>query len=571
MILAPSDADRAYAALPWPEFRARWERLPTKAQRDEALRIRFRFDRASFLKYCFPSAFSMPWNAYHYEVLNREWLTSAEREGRVTWEADAAPRGIAKTTILKGELAWAIAYGMERVVLWLSAGHDQAIRNSEDLRAWVSDGDSPFAALYGPVRVTGGLKRWTATPRSGLPVTMIPLSFGTQVRGTNERTQRPTLAVIDDGERPDRVRKPERRREWWAFTHEDIAKVGPRQGGLWVRIRGTVLHPDSGLANLLKRPGVDARRYQVLMPNRRSDLGFPEREDLWETCHKLYLDLVNGGPDKALAFYHEHKAEMDAGAVPLDPHALPIWRVYEIIWTEGLGAALKDLWNLPRAAGSKYFRVSEFARCRVEGNRKTGGVVVWKDGRRSKLSDLEASIRVDPIPGKKLGTMGDDGGSGAGDFAAIVVILRDQYGYAAIVECWLGRARDGEQIAKMWELGEKWLPHKASVESNGFARLLGVEFRRQQEERRNKGLFWQMDPIDDVSKRAKEDRIATLEAPCAASWIQFAENIPQELFHQFDGFPDGDHDDGPDAVEGAWRMSGGVRAGMSSASGTGIW
>lgn len=532
----------------------------------DALRHRFAHDRASFLKWCFPSVFSLPWNRYHQQVLNRPWRPFRDRVGSVTWEADAAPRGIAKTTILKGELAWAIAYSAERVILWLSAETTQAIANSEDVRAWVSTPDTPFAELYGPVSVRGGKTRWTATVASGEPVTIIPKSFGTQVRGTNERAQRPTLAVVDDGERPDRVRNPKQRRYWWSFTHEDIAKVGPREGGLSIRIRGTVLHPDSGLANLLKRPGVDGTRYQVLMPNARSDMGFPEREDLWERCRSIYVDLLHGGQEAARAFYEAHREDMDRGAEPLDPHAMPLWRVYELIWTEGLGSALKDLWNLPRAAGATYFRVDQFPRCRVEGNTKTGGRLHTADGRILQLRDLTASIRLDPIPGKELGTMGDDGGSGAGDYAAMACVLRDAHGYGYVVDVWLARARDGEQMAMLWAMGERWcVPGgsvRASVESNGFARLLGVEFRRQQRQRQEEGKFYAITAADDTETRNKADRIASLEGPISARWLQFAEGLPQELFRQFDSFPDGDHDDGPDAVEGAWRKSGGVRVGM---------
>ena len=52
----------------------------------------------------------------------------------------------------------------------------------------------------------------------------------------------------------------------------------------------------------------------------------------------------------------------------------------------------------------------------------------------------------------------------------------------------------------------------------------------------------------------KEDRIATLEPAIANGWLAFNEkDLPGEFWTQFRQFPSADHNDAPDAVQGAVR------------------
>ena len=52
----------------------------------------------------------------------------------------------------------------------------------------------------------------------------------------------------------------------------------------------------------------------------------------------------------------------------------------------------------------------------------------------------------------------------------------------------------------------------------------------------------------------KEDRIETLEPAIANGWLAFNErDLPPELWTQFRQFPSADHNDAPDAVQGACR------------------
>jgi len=534
--------------------------------------MRFRWDRAAFLKYCFPGYFRDAFNGYHLDVLAREWIPWRERERLklIIREADAAPRSFAKTTLAKGELAWAFTYDMEASAVVISNEQSLAIEISGDVREMFAEASPEFERLYGPFVIDGGVEKYRIGFPDGRWCSVRAKSMGSQLRGLSRGGMRPTLVLLDDAERSDRVRSPKQRRQWWSTLYEDVLKLGQARGGLFCRLRGTVLHPDSGLANILKpeTPGWRAKRFRAC-PSFRENLNDSAWALLWSECGALYKDLTLGetAEDRvavARAFYEANQEAMDRGVVMLDPRRIDIFDFWLRIWNEGMKSVQQELQNEPREAGTAFFETEKFRRCRVVGDRLSGGYVEiiepdGKPGRRTKLEDLRVFARLDPIPGDELGTMGDDGGAGAGDFAAIVILGRDSFGFGYVLDVWARRARDSEQLSALWSLGEKWQIEKATIESNGFQRLLGREFKKQRKERQDAGQFWQFNVVDDNSSKRKEDRIATLEGPTTNGWIFFAEHLAGIVFEQFDSFPDGDHDDIPDAIEGAWRLSNTVR------------
>lgn len=560
------------AALPLEVFWRHLEAMTSAPLRRAALRYRFLTDRATFLKYCFPRMFKRPFNAYHRDVLSRPWPTWRERQaaGETILEADAAPRGIAKTTLAKGELVWALIHDVEAMAVVISNEMSLSIAIAGHIMRIFAKPPKPLADLYGPFKVVGGVESFRVTFPDGRTVAVLAKSMSSQLRGVNDDAVRPTIVLLDDAERSDRVRSPKQRRTWWERLHEDVLKFGDIGQGLYVRLRGTILHPDSGLANLLKAEGWTTHKYQAC-PSFDDNQLDAEWKAAWDACGALYKDLELGDERTRTAiakgYYEAHRTLMDRGVEMLDAVALPIFAFWKLIWTQGLKSVLQELQNDPRSAGTKFFDTAGFRRCRVHGDRASDGYLEviepnGKPGRRVKLADLRTYARLDPIPGSELGAMGDDGGSGAGDYAAIVILGRDQHGFGYVLDVWARRARDTEQRAALWSLMEKWQVEKATVESNGFQRLLGREFRKEQAARRDAGQYWQVAIEDDHSAKNKEDRIASLEGPCSAGWLVFAEHLPNIVTSQFDSFPDGDHDDIPDAVEGAWRLSNTVRIGM---------
>lgn len=542
-------AAKTIAALTPAEFSRRWTQLKGK-QADEALRMRWRYRVDEFLRYCFPRLFSRPWNRYHLEVLNREKLAFHQRSGRNLFRTTAAPRGIAKTTLAKGDIVHDVVYGIEQYILVVSAETKLARNIAKHLLRIFQDKKSRLSQLYGPFEVIGGVEGFSVSVRGRAPIGIFPRSMSTQIRGANEDGARPSRILVDDGEHPKRVKNPDLRAEDWQFLQDDIIKSAPIEGGLILDWNGTVLHRDSVLAKLLKDAGWKASFYQAVE-------AWPERTDLWERCGRIWKDLGLGDIEVrrqcALAFYAANKAEMDRGVRVLDENALPIFRCYEAIWSGGLRSFLREFQNQPTSDGASLFESSKFKRFHLH----NGWIIV--DGRqRVKLSDLRIALRLDPIPGKELSGFDEDG-PGAGDRAAIAVVGRDGQGYGYVLAVWGKRCKDSVQLATLWALAEHWScgnPCKATIESNGFQRLLGRAFRTQQKARREAGKYWQVAVEDDNSSTDKNDRIASLEIPTSNDWLLFNDAISPEVFQEADDFPNGDHDDYWDAIEGAWRNSG---------------
>lgn len=522
--------------MPTGDFKRRWK-AATPQVRNDLLRARFRFDLMSFARYCWPDLFDLPWNPFHRQVLGEPDPPARERRGRIIQRAIAAPRGIAKTTTAKARLVHALVYGIDRVSMVLSASQPLALQISDHIRSMFADTESPLARLFGPFDIVGGVEAWRVRLPGGRLAGLFAQSFGTQVRGTNLNGKRPTRILIDDGERPDRVRNPEQRAIWHRFLTDDVQKAGPREGGLVIEWLGTVLHPDAVLARLLVNPAWDGQKWQAMVR-------WPFHQDLWEQCLEIWADLTLGNVEArreaALAFYAEHQAEMDEGAEVLDPVAEPLFRLYEYIWSDGLGSFLREKQNEPRDPSAAIFDSSKFARCRVE--RRGAEVTIHNaNGNQVRLADCRVFARWDPALGIP-----------DGDFAAIAVLARDRERYTYVLAVLMRKVKPSLQLQSLWTLSEAWGFKRASLESNGFQAMIDDEFRRQRAEREKAGKFYQLQVDLDASTADKEERIAALEPQITNRWLQFADDIPSEVFGQFDSFPSGDHDDGPDAIEGAF-------------------
>lgn len=544
-------AARAVADLPPETFAARYAALSDPEDQREALRMRFRYDRAAFLKFCFPDVFYLPWNPYHLWALSqpkvgwREGWTPEQGIARPTVRrAIAAPRGIAKTTLSKGDLVHDIVYGLEGYILILSAGLGLSRGIAKHVRAMFLRKGSPLDELYGPFTVTGGVDAFTVQVQDREPVGVLAKSFATEIRGANDEAVRPTKVVIDDGEKKREVNNPEQRQKWWDYLHEDILKVGPKEGGLVTDWRGTVLHPDSVLARLLEAPGWESRRWQSI-------ISWPERTDLWEQCSRIWgnLRLGDAREKAARAFYEANRAEMDRGAEVLDPVAEPLYDLYVTIWSEGLASFLKEKQNEPVDPTRAIFH--EFQLCRLDRDRD-GLVVVAADGTRHKRADLRLSARWDPATGTP-----------SGDYAAIAVVARDKDRCTYVVDVWLKKAKPSAQVEAAWALAEKWGLRRIELESNGFQDLVAEGWGRLRRSRREKGEWWQT-VIDEVPTTTDKDgRIGSMEPYVQMGWLQFAEHLPAEVFQQFRQFPTADHDDAPDAIQAALANLGGIEPSMS--------
>lgn len=536
------------ARLPPDDFATRWERA-SPADRKELLRARFRFDLRGFAKFCFPEQFKAPF----IDGLHDHMIDSAterpgwrERSPDDPWRSGlAAPRGYAKSTIASFLVpVHRMAYDLEAVVMVISVTGPDAIKLSRRIQAAFRRPTPEFGALYGPFKVTGGVTEWSVTLPNGSVLGVVARTPGGNVRGYfhPENGVRPTLVLLDDSEDKDDVKNPRLRADWWTWLSDDVMKLGARGSITDVRLVGTILHVDSGLARLVKTPGWNGKVFKAI-------ISWPERMDLWERCGVIWRDLTLGKHREAAAeaFYEANRAEMDRGVVVLDPDLEPIYNLFKQIWTDGLRSFLREKQNDPTDASAQLFLTEKFHRFQIRGSE-----IVRADGRRVKLAELHKSAFWDPSTGLI-----------DGDFACIVVIGRDRWGYKYVLDAWLAQLKVTEQLAAAWRLGERWGLAVMHFESNGFQALVAETFARQQEERRKDGKFWQLAMVGHTSTENKQGRISALEPDTAAGWLQFAEYLPAEYLAQFAAFPGGDHDDAPDATQRAWELAGGRPITMS--------
>ena len=527
--VADMDAGAFFAAL---------ESMEEEDQRT-ALRARFRYDHEAFARFLWPDRFGLPFNGFHASMFSRHDAKPWDRRVKTTRDVVAAPRGYAKSTIACfSQVVHAIVYELEACIVILSAGQRLAFAQVKDIKGAVEDRESMLWWLYGEIEASGPVSEYVVSLKGRPTVAILPGSFGADVRGWKHPTRgiRPTLVIVDDGEKKDRVRSPEQRRIWWDFLTKDVMKLGPREGGMRLQVRGTVLHTDSMLSRCLGHAGFRSEKWAAI-------ISWPAHPDLWAHCGRLWADLTNlDREDAAEAYYLANKSAMDEGVEVLDPGTEDIYQLYTQIWGEGLASFLQEKQNDPRDPSASVFDVERFARCRIE-----GATLVAADGRRIALKDLRRrAMRWDPA-------LGD----AAGDYTALAVGLRDRYGYTYIVDGWLKKAKPSAQLTAMWALAERWGIQRVSLESNGFQRLLGESFAREKEERKEKGLYWRVACIEEPSTANKGARIAGLEPDCHNGWLQFAERLPPEGEGQFADFPSGGHDDWPDAVEGVHARLGG--------------
>lgn len=535
------------ADLPEDEFLRRVKTGPPSSRRLE-FRLRFRHDLGLFARYCFPDVAYRPFNAFHREVLNRPKVAHTERT-RTARRALAAPRGIAKSTITKIDAAHDIVYGLEAFLVALSATRPDAFSWSRTLRAWFGAEGSPLWELYGPFIVTGAQESFSVQVGAGRPIDVVSRSFGGTVRGLNEGGSRPTRVIVDDGEDRHKVGNPRIRAEWQQTLNEDILKLGSAEGGTIFDWLGTVLHPDAILARILERRGPNkgwtSSKWAALS-------AWPSSTALWESCREVWADLeaaaqlvAAGEADtpeeaqelRAAAYYTAHRAEMDAGAEVLDPYALPLFRVFLLIWQEGRASVLKELFNEPVDPSSQPFDSRTFKRCTFDGHH-----IVNANGRRIALSSCRLAVWLDPIPAEKTGS----------DYAALAVVARDSVGYRYVLSCTLGRISPGAQRGWMWAAFDQYGPRALyGYESNGFQALLDEGFQREVAERRRAGRGANLRPAGAPSTENKIRRVSRLAPDCEHGFVQFAADLPTLVLQQFDSLVGGAHDDGPDAIERA--------------------
>jgi predicted phage terminase large subunit-like protein len=436
-----------------------------------------------------------------------------------------APRESAKSTFIT--LAYALRCALEAhepYILLLSDSGDQANKFLLDLRAEL-DGNEQLAAVY-PAACGPGAGEWReGAVRLKNGVLLESLGRGAKIRGRRNRSARPSLVILDDVQsNRDIISPTERRRAWDWFTREVIPAGTDRTNFISV---GTALHREAVAVQCRTLPGWLARTFPAI-------IRWPTDRELWARWEWLAGNLADDRRDQtAAAFYAAHKTDMDAGAETYWPSRKPIASLMAKRAELGDNAFATEYQGNPASPEGAEWPAAYFDRPGLWFEQ-------WPTGDASEI--LYRVQSLDPSKGAD---------SKSGDYQAHILAAVSRNGHL-YVEAFLQREPIDRMVDRALDLPTLTgfgAPDSIAVENNDSLGMVLAEFFRRCRE------LAVVKPIEGVRQTLnKVVRIRRLGVYFAQGRIRFRNTAGTRLLvEQLREFPEGDHDDGPDALELAIR------------------
>ena len=481
-----------------------------------------------------------------------------------------APRGTGKTTIVNRLIPiWRICYkdfdlAMDRppeeFILIVGRNERMARQRITEIRQ-VLERNPLIRQDFGDLVGDPWSKTETDTSNG---VGLRPLGRGASPRGALLGDVRPTLKLCDDIEDPKRCLNPELReedRDWFMTDFMYAGDLGSKHSN--TMIVDTVKHPESLSEHLRTVPGWETLRYEAVRDPK--DVYHPTAEYLWKEWERFYSDTTLDDLDResnADTFFNEHKNEMTAGVSMLWEKELPYLRVRKEVVERGYHSVMRELQNDARDPSMALFNMDEAMTFSVtdEGFRRADGrVVPWHDiggfttyldtmgGRDAVANSYACAVVVvwEPLLGG--GSMNPDSLSGVNGYVMLAWLERAPLTVQmenAILLSQRAEAMLAPAVPKTNFVCEQRPDKDGTIKMS-----TDHAFRVMKERHRFQGAVTYHE-----QHQHKEDRIETLEPAIANGWLAFNEReLPPEFWKQFRQFPSADHNDAPDAVQGACR------------------
>lgn len=479
-----------------------------------------------------PHYFSRPSPAFHLD-LDALW-TEGVLHGLDPWSeaktisrakgckrVTAAPRGHAKSTnfTFKDSLH-ATLYEYKHYIILMSDTYGQASGFLSAIAEELEDNEAimhDFGDLRGAV-----WREDVLLTKSGIKLQA--MGAGQKVRGLKHKNWRPDLFVLDDIENDENVRTPEQRKKLYDWFTKAVSKAGDDYTD-FVYI-GTMLHYDGLLAKVLRNPGYRGRKYKAVLSFSQSKL--------WEQWERLYTDLSNDNHEAdADAYFEAHRIEMLAGTAVLWEEKNSYYDLMKIRVEDGEAAFNSELQNEPINPEDCLFNED------------------WFDFYNPaeldfRLPQWRLYGFVDPSLGKTKKS----------DYSAIITLALDtRTGYMYVLDADIERRHPDRIIEDVlqkaiWlkkDYGKRY--HKFGTETNQFQWFLKEQLAKESAKRR---IYL---PIVEINQTTdKLLRIQTLQPDIKNKYIKFNRQH-KTLLEQLKYFPLGDHDDGPDALEGCRSLA----------------
>jgi predicted phage terminase large subunit-like protein len=490
------------------------------------------FDLNYFGRAYLPHYFSRPSPPFHRELdalfaegvmkgLNPLDDRKAINQRQGCRRATAAPRGHAKSTnfTFKDGLH-ATLYEYKHYIILMSDTYGQA---AGFLSAYAEELEENEAIREDFGELRGGVWREDViVTKTNIKVQA--LGAGQKVRGLKHKQWRPDLFILDDMENDVNVQTPEQRKKLLDWFTKAVLKAGDSYTD-FVYI-GTMLHYDGLLAKILKNPGFKGRKYQAVLSFSSSPL--------WDEWEKIYINLDNDNHEAdALAFFEARREEMLSGTRVLWEEKNSYYDLMRERIDGGISAFNSELQNEPINPDDCLFNEE------------------WFD----YYNPYEIDFRdtkwdffgfVDPSLGKTKKS----------DFSAIITLALDKKtGYMLVADADIERRHPDKIITDVLEKA-RWIQksfnkryRKFGAETNQFQWFLKEQLAKASAAAR---VYL---PIVEVNQTSdKTLRIQTLQPDVKNKYIKFNRDH-KRLLEQLKFFPLGDHDDGPDALEGARSLA----------------
>lgn len=222
-----------------------------------------------WMRFFLPNYFRDKSPAFHRERV-RENLSEKNEYG-------ADPRGYGKTTLNQGCMGFEIANGLQEFIVVIEKSFTEA---SEVIKGVVAEfrDNQMILQVYGKMVKAGAdgqIKEKNPDAEGDVIINGVRLrakGFNTTIRGLKSNEWRPTKIYVDDVESDEHIGNEEQRKKYREnYTSGIVPAVDPVKGT--VKVRGTILHNDSLLKNLIDQHG--GKIYRAF------DKNDPENTLLW--------------------------------------------------------------------------------------------------------------------------------------------------------------------------------------------------------------------------------------------------------------------------------------------------
>jgi predicted phage terminase large subunit-like protein len=425
----------------------------------------------------------------------------------------AAPRGEAKSTIVTQLFTlWCAILGLKHYPVIIMDSIDQAWPMLETIKSELEYNprllmDFPESAGTGRVWQVGVI-----LTRNDVKIQVA--GSGKKMRGMRHGPWRPDLTILDDIENDENVRKPEQRDKLENWLKKTVLPLGEAGGKYDVIYIGTILHYDSVLSRILDAPLWHSARFSAIV-------SWPDDMTLWEEWEEIIRNGGDDGPARGQAFYNEHRAEMDAGAV-VSWAARPLYTLMLIRLRDGHAVFDSEYQNDPVGGDDAIF---------------VGCIHFWVN----RLREWRFYGACDPSLGK-FGNRRDPSAILVGGFNPFTGILD-------VVEARIRKRLPSMIITDIIEMQRAYGCLVWGVESVQFQEFLRTQLVT---ESARAGIPVPARPVMPIA-----DKILRIESLQPHMFNRLIRVHPSQvtLISQLKHFPKADHDDGPDALQILWMLA----------------